>query len=282
MFLHDIRHALRLLVREPGFTLAAVLTLTLGVGANVAVFAIVNAALLRPLPYPDASQLVLLQHRDRRTGITKEFIAIGDFVDLRARQRSFESLARVRRRPRDDLRPGRSVRRRRPRGDAGSPRATAGAAGARTLVERGRRAGGSGAGGDAGLRRVAAALRRRPGRSGPLDPLRRDRDRSSASPRRASAFRQQPHRGDRPAAAYRRRRRPDARTAGCSPPPGSSRASRWTTRPPSSRRSRGRWSRNIRQQTRDPNTSRMTVRDAMVGDRSARCSCCSRRSAWCC
>ena len=93
MFFHDVRHALRLLVREPGFTLAAVLTLALGVGANVAVFAVVNAALLRPLPYPDADRLVLLEHRDRRTGITKEFIAMGDFVDLRARQQAFESLA---------------------------------------------------------------------------------------------------------------------------------------------------------------------------------------------
>jgi putative ABC transport system permease protein len=93
MILHDIRHALRLLVREPGFTAAAVLTLALGVGANVAVFAVVNAALLRPLPYPDADALVLLQHQDRRTGITKDFIAIGDFLDVRARQRSFESLA---------------------------------------------------------------------------------------------------------------------------------------------------------------------------------------------
>jgi putative ABC transport system permease protein len=92
MFHHDLRHALRLLVREPGFTLAAVLTLALGVGANVAVFAVVNAALLRPLPYPDAERLVQLQHRDRRTGITKEFVAIGDFVDLRARQQSFVSL----------------------------------------------------------------------------------------------------------------------------------------------------------------------------------------------
>ncbi len=92
MFLHDLRHALRLLVREPGFTVAAVLTLTLGVGANVAVFAVVNAALLRPLPYPDADRLVLLEHRDRRTGIKKDFVAMGDFVDLRARQRSFESL----------------------------------------------------------------------------------------------------------------------------------------------------------------------------------------------
>jgi predicted permease len=93
MLLHDLRHALRLLVREPGFTLVAVLTLTLGIGANVAVFAVVNAALLRPLPYPDADRLVLLHHRDRRTGITKEFVAMGDFVDLRARQGSFESLA---------------------------------------------------------------------------------------------------------------------------------------------------------------------------------------------
>jgi putative ABC transport system permease protein len=93
MFSHDLRHALRLLVREPGFTTAAILTLALGIGANVAVFAIVNAVLLRPLPYPDADRLLVLQHRDRRTGITKEFIAMGDFVDLRARQRSFESLA---------------------------------------------------------------------------------------------------------------------------------------------------------------------------------------------
>jgi putative ABC transport system permease protein len=92
MFRHDVRHALRLLIREPGFTLAAVLTLTLGVGANVAVFALVNAALLRPLPYPDADRLLLLAHRDRRTGIKKDFVALGDFVDLRARQQSFESL----------------------------------------------------------------------------------------------------------------------------------------------------------------------------------------------
>src|SRR3954469_20661623 len=93
MFFHDVRHALRLLRREPGFTAAAVLTLALGVGANAAVFAVVNAALLRPLPYPEADRLLLLQHRDRRTGITKSFIAAGDFADLRARQRSFASLA---------------------------------------------------------------------------------------------------------------------------------------------------------------------------------------------
>ena len=93
MFLNDLRHAFRLLLRDPGFTATAVLTLALGVGANVAVFAVVNAVLLRPLPYADADHLVILKHRDRGTGITKEFIAMGDYVDLHARQDSFESIA---------------------------------------------------------------------------------------------------------------------------------------------------------------------------------------------
>jgi putative ABC transport system permease protein len=93
MFLQDARHALRLLANEPGFTAAAVLTLALGAGANVAVFAVVNGALLRPLPYAGADRLLQLEHRDRRSGITKEFIAIGDFVDLRARQRAFDGIA---------------------------------------------------------------------------------------------------------------------------------------------------------------------------------------------
>ena len=87
-----VRHAFRQLVREPAFTVAALLTLALGVGANVAVFAVVEAVLLRPLPYAGAEQLAILNHRDKRTGITKEFIAIGDYVDLVSRQSTFESL----------------------------------------------------------------------------------------------------------------------------------------------------------------------------------------------
>jgi putative ABC transport system permease protein len=93
MFLNDLRHGFRLLARDPGFTLAAVLTLALGVGANVSVFAVVNAVLLRPLPYADAERLVMIEHRDRRTGVTKQFIALGDYVDLHDRQQVFESVA---------------------------------------------------------------------------------------------------------------------------------------------------------------------------------------------
>jgi putative ABC transport system permease protein len=92
MILYFARHALRQLVREPAFTVAALLTLALGVGANVAVFAVVEAVLLRPLPYADADGLVILNHRDKRTGITKEFIAIGDYVDLASRQSAFEAV----------------------------------------------------------------------------------------------------------------------------------------------------------------------------------------------
>jgi putative ABC transport system permease protein len=93
MFTLDLRHALRLFRREPAFAAAAVVTLALGIGANTALFAVVEAVLLRPLPYPDAERLALVRHRDTRTGLAKPDIALADFVDLRARQRSFTALA---------------------------------------------------------------------------------------------------------------------------------------------------------------------------------------------
>lgn len=93
MRMQDLRQALRIFRREPGFAAAAVATLALGIGANTALFAIVEAVLLRPLPFDRAEDLVVLRHRDVRTGLTKPDIAAGDFLDLRARQRSLESLA---------------------------------------------------------------------------------------------------------------------------------------------------------------------------------------------
>jgi putative ABC transport system permease protein len=93
MLLRDLRHALRIFRREPAFAAAAVLTLTLGIGANTALFAVVEAVLLRPLPYRDADALVFVSHRDVTTGLAKRDIAIGDFVDLQAKQRAFEQFA---------------------------------------------------------------------------------------------------------------------------------------------------------------------------------------------
>ena len=91
MLLNNVRYACRMLRREPGFTAAVVLTLALGVGGNVAVFAVIDAVLLRPLPYAASDELAILNHRDLRTGITKEFIAIDDFIDSRRDSRRLKA-----------------------------------------------------------------------------------------------------------------------------------------------------------------------------------------------
>src|SRR6187549_2399219 len=92
VFAYSVRHAIRGLIRERGFTTAAVLTLALGVGASCAVFAVVEAVLLRPLPYADAGSIAVMNHRDQRTGLTKAFIAIGDYIDLVQQQSAFAAI----------------------------------------------------------------------------------------------------------------------------------------------------------------------------------------------
>ena len=90
-FLQDARFALRLLRKSPAFTLAAVLTLALGIGANTAIFSVVNGVLLRPLPYQEPERLVLL-HEGLPT-FPFMSVSVPDFVDWRERQRSFTDLA---------------------------------------------------------------------------------------------------------------------------------------------------------------------------------------------
>jgi putative ABC transport system permease protein len=93
MFLQDVRRALRLFRMEPGFAAAAVLTLALGIGANTALFAVVEAVLLRPLPVDGADDLVIVRHRDLHTGLTKDHLAVGDVLDLRDRMQTLEPFA---------------------------------------------------------------------------------------------------------------------------------------------------------------------------------------------
>ena len=89
----DVRYALRALRRNPGFTAVALLTLALGIGANAAMFSIVNGILLRPLPYADPHELVLLYQSNPRSGELQGRISYQDLEDWQARARSLASLA---------------------------------------------------------------------------------------------------------------------------------------------------------------------------------------------
>jgi putative ABC transport system permease protein len=86
----DLRFAMRQLRKSPGFTFVAVLTLALGIGANTAIFSVVNAVLLRPLPYPQPDRLVYLNEVIQGTDTS---IALPDYVDWRNDSKSFEHLA---------------------------------------------------------------------------------------------------------------------------------------------------------------------------------------------
>ena len=92
----DVRFAARGLRRNPGFTIVAVLTLALGIGANAAMFSVVNAVMLRPLPYRDANRLVLIWTDDARRGLHRERTAYRTITDWTSANRSlrvFDDLA---------------------------------------------------------------------------------------------------------------------------------------------------------------------------------------------
>jgi putative ABC transport system permease protein len=87
----DVRYGVRTLLQRPGFAAAAVLTLTLGIGANAAIFSVVNGVLLRSLPYPDPDRVVLLW--EAGDGVRNNNISHLNFTDWRERQQSFESIS---------------------------------------------------------------------------------------------------------------------------------------------------------------------------------------------
>jgi len=79
----DLRFALRAAMKNPSFTLAAVLSLGMGIGANTAIFSITNALLLRPLPYPDADRLVILWNRSPGLNITEDWFSTAQYFDIK-------------------------------------------------------------------------------------------------------------------------------------------------------------------------------------------------------
>ena len=87
----DLRFAGRMLAKNPGFTAVAVLTLALGIGANTAIFSVVNGVLLKPLPYPQPDRLVSLFLHGR--GLDRGVMGVADFLALNERQKAFEQVA---------------------------------------------------------------------------------------------------------------------------------------------------------------------------------------------
>lgn len=90
---NDLHYAIRMLRKTPGVTTVAVLTLALGIGANTAIFSVVDTVLLRPLPYKDPDRLVKIWGANRPRGLLREDVSMPDFLDLRDRNHVFEQMA---------------------------------------------------------------------------------------------------------------------------------------------------------------------------------------------
>jgi hypothetical protein len=93
--LTDLKYAVRMLLKAPVFAVIAIVTLALGIGANSAIFSVVNAVLLRPLPFTKPDQLVYIEGMDLRDGSKGGSVSPPDFLDYREQNHVFERLAAV-------------------------------------------------------------------------------------------------------------------------------------------------------------------------------------------
>src|SRR4249919_1382961 len=91
--MQDLRYAARMLRRNWALTLVIVASLAIGIGANTAVFSVVNALLLKPLPYPDPDRLVILWLRSPGINIPQDWPSPGQYIDVKTENRSFEEMS---------------------------------------------------------------------------------------------------------------------------------------------------------------------------------------------
>src|ERR1700726_1484945 len=94
LMLQDLRFAVRVLIKNPLFTLVAAATLALGIGANSAIFSVVNSVLLRPLPYKDSEELVLINHLYPKLDL-RAAVSVPGYLFYRDHSQSFQSMAAV-------------------------------------------------------------------------------------------------------------------------------------------------------------------------------------------
>src|SRR5262245_9065776 len=91
--LSDIRYAMRNLIKRPGFTAIAVLTLALGIGANSSIFSAIYALLLNPLPIPDQDRVMAIWDKNPMHGLDHNEVTVANYFDWLAQNQSFEKLA---------------------------------------------------------------------------------------------------------------------------------------------------------------------------------------------
>ncbi|HKY44746.1 MAG TPA: hypothetical protein VJM50_16765, partial [Pyrinomonadaceae bacterium] len=89
----DLRYGARILLKQPAFTLVAVITLALGIGANTAIFSLVNSILLRPLPFRDPDRVVRLIQASPKLGLNTWGVSQANFAAYRDQNHSFETVA---------------------------------------------------------------------------------------------------------------------------------------------------------------------------------------------
>jgi hypothetical protein len=92
-FWRDARYGARMLRKNPGYAAVIILTLALGIGANTAIFSVVNSVLLKPLPFKDPNRLVIIWETDTKNRATNSPVSSSDFIDWKEQTRLFEGIA---------------------------------------------------------------------------------------------------------------------------------------------------------------------------------------------